>query len=252
MCRLLGVVAQSPAPLAALLDGDLEQFLGLAADHADGWGVGYAEEAGRIVVLKEAVRADISDMLRPAVKRCVTDLALLHLRLASLNLPVTAANTHPFGDSWCAFAHNGYFTPASALDATLGADGVAAVGGDTDSERYYTAIRRRIAEGADPAVAIAGAAAAIRELAAEWASLNCLLITGEALYAYADHDPDSEVVGRRGRDFFDLSYRIEPGRVVVASQGWPQPAGPWTRLPRRRVLEVTRRDLSVTVHPETC
>lgn len=65
-------------------------------------------------------------------------------------------------------------------------------------------------------------------------------------YAYADQDPDSEVSRRRGPDFFRLRYRTEKDRVV-ASSGVPQPDGDWSVLPYRRVLEIRRGDLRVSV-----
>jgi predicted glutamine amidotransferase len=248
MCRLLGVAGASAAPLAELLDDSLAPFLALAAEHDDGWGIGYVDSADGVVLAKEADRADLSDTCRSLIEETVTDLAIVHLRLASPQLAVGTANSHPFGDASCAFAHNGHFVPADALHSILGHGLIAAAEGDTDSERFYLAVRQRIDDGTAPAVALAGAAADIRALAAEWVSLNCLLITPQAIYAYADHDPDSEVIERRGPGFFDLSYLVEPGRIVIASTGWPQPSERWTRLPERRVLEVTRHDLHVTVH----
>lgn len=98
-----------------------------------------------------------------------------------------------------------------------------------------------------PVDALAGAAEDIRARAS-FASLNCLLLTDEALYAYADDDPGSEVSRRRGPDFFRLRYRVDGERVVVASSGVPQPDGAWRVLPYRRVLEVRRDDLGVRVH----
>lgn len=248
MCRLLGVAGANPVPLTWLLDDSLVPFLTLAAEHADGWGISYLDSADSVVLVKEAARADLSDKFRSLIEQTTTDLAMIHLRMASPQLAVSTANTQPFGGASCAFAHNGYFAPVSALDSTLGVSVIAAADGDTDSERFYLAIRQRIDDGAAPAVAIAGAAADIRALAAEWVSLNCLLVTPQTIYAYADHDPDSEVIGRRGPDFFDLSYLVEPGRVVIASEGWPHPTERWTRLPERKVLEVNRHDLIITVH----
>lgn len=74
------------------------------------------------------------------------------------------------------------------------------------------------------------------------------MLTREALYAYCDHDPASEVIGRRGPDFFDLRYRAEADQVVVSSTGWPQPEADWTRLESRSVLRISRRDLSISIY----
>jgi predicted glutamine amidotransferase len=248
MCRLLGVVAERPAPLPELLANELDPFIELACEHGDGWGISYLAPHGRIVTVKEPASALKSTTFRPLVARIVTSAAIVHLRMGSPGHEVALANTHPFGDADCGFAHNGYFIPPSALDGTLGGS-LAEAQGDTDSERYYLAVRRRIDAGAGPATAIAAAAADIRALATGWASTNCLLLTPDALYAYADHSADSEVIRRRGPDFFDLHTMTEPGRSVVASVGWPQPADRWRRLPDRQVLEINR-DLTLTMHDE--
>ena len=48
-----------------------------------------------------------------------SDLGLVHLRRATLGLPVRAENTHPFTDGRLAFAHNGSISPPPALDVLL-------------------------------------------------------------------------------------------------------------------------------------
>jgi predicted glutamine amidotransferase len=247
VCRLLGVVASRRDPLPKLLADDLAPFVDLACEHPDGWGISHIDHADRVVIGKGRGRADKSGRFGRLVAGAVTDAAMLHLRLASDKMPVTSANTHPFGDARGAFAHNGYFAPADAPDATLG-PGLTAAQGDTDSERFYLAIRRGIDSVMAPAKAISTAAAGIRARATKCVSLNCLFLTPSALYAYADHDPNSEVIQRRGPRFFDLSYRVEPGQIVVASEGWPQPADQWIRLPERQVLEIRRHDLRVIIH----
>jgi predicted glutamine amidotransferase len=245
MCRFLGVVAAQQAPLAELLAAELEPFIELAREHEDGWGISYLDSRGRVATAKEPVSALESMIFGPLMERVISNAAILHLRLGSPGLVATPANTHPFGSVHCGFAHNGHFTPASALDETLG-ESLAMVKGGTDSERFYLAVRRRIDAGIAPAAAIAAAGADIRALAS-WNSTNCLLLMPGALYASADHNPRSEVIGRRGRDYFDIRCLTEPGRVVVASTGWPQQAGRWERLPDRRVLEIGL-DLTATLH----
>jgi predicted glutamine amidotransferase len=248
MCRLLGVVAARPAPLSELLAAELEPFAELACEHNDGWGISYLNPYGQVVTAKEPVSAQQSATFRLLVQRVVTNAAILHLRLGTPGHVARMVNTHPFGSIHCAFAHNGQFTPTGALDGTLGKD-LTAVRGDTDSERFYLAVRHRIDIGIPPTAAITAAAADIRILAAGWESANCLFLTPRALYVYADHSTDSEVIKRRGPGFFDMRCLTEPHRVVVASTGWPQPPDRWQRLHERRVLEVGL-DLTLTLHNE--
>jgi predicted glutamine amidotransferase len=247
-CRLLGVVAREPAPLKTLLTDDLPPFLGLACEHADGWGIASTTPTEKIAVVKEPVRADDSSRFDHVVTKVTTDAALLHLRMATPGHTVTVHNTHPFGDGTMAFAHNGAFSPSTCLDRTLGWGLLGTAEGDTDSERYYLAVRSRIDAGMAPPEAIMDAAEDIRSRTTDCAGLNCLLLTTDALYAYASHDPAAEVLGRRGPDFFTLNYRRRPQTVVVASTGWPQTPPRWATLPEGYVLEIRRDSLSTVIH----
>jgi len=248
MCRLLGVVADSPAPLPELLGGDLDPFVELAREHADGWGISFLDSGGQVVTAKEPTSALRSWVFRPLAERVVTSAAIVHLRMSSPGSLRILENTHPFGGPELAFVHNGQFDPAGVLDAGPDAN-TADAKGDTDSERYYLAVRDLTLLGSAPPDAITGAAGLVRSRAASWESTNCLLLTPAGLCAYADHSANSAVIRRRGPDFFDLRYRTEPGRAVVASTGWTRPGVSWARLPDRRVLEIGR-DLMLTVHDE--
>ena len=244
MCRLLGMVSRMPARLAGTLAGVLEPFTELSCEHPDGWGVASWQD-GRIDVVKDVVPARSSARYAEAVG-VVTDAAVLHLRKASPGLPVEPRNTHPFVAGSIAFAHNGYFTPVDAVDELIDADLLAAAGGTTDSERYFRRILTRL-RGEDPMTAIALAAADIRARTS-FGSLNCQLLTEDALYAYADEDPESEVSRRRGPDFFRMRYHAGPDRVVIASSGLGE-LPDWSVLPYRQVLRIDRANLDVRTYP---
>ncbi|GHB68430.1 class II glutamine amidotransferase [Streptomyces viridiviolaceus] len=249
MCRLIGAVSPQPTTTRDLFAEDLQPFLALADEHDDGWGMAVRVPNHTVEVVKEPERAHDGLRLRSLLDTSTTDAALLHVRMASPGFPVTMANTHPFGDKSSAFAHNGDFSPAGALDEVIGADLLAAAEGQTDSERYYLAVRRRMDDGLGPVKALMQAADDIRSLADRLASLNCLLLTPHGLYAYTEHDPASEVIGRRGPGYFGLHYRTtEDGRTVVASTGWPHPAPQWDVLPERHVLELKPGTGAPTVH----
>jgi predicted glutamine amidotransferase len=239
MCRFLGVVSARPRPLAELLADELDPFLELACEHRDGWGASYIDARGDVVTIKEPCSALQSTALRSLVTDGVTSAAILHLRMASPELALTSANTHPFGDCRLGFAHNGEFSPVTVLDPMLGPAAVGAAG-DTDSERYYLGVRHAMDAGLTPVGAVTGVAAEIQALASEWESLNCLLLTPRALYAYSRSNPGSRVRRRRGADFFDLRYLTGPDRVVVASVGWPATSPAWHPLPEGLILEIGR------------
>ncbi|MEU3186712.1 class II glutamine amidotransferase [Streptomyces sp. NPDC006923] len=240
MCRLLGVVAGEPAPVSDLLSDDLDPFLALACEHSHGWGFAFRSRGGAVESVKEPASAERSTRLRPLLTSCTTDAALLHLRMASEGFPVTMANTHPFGDAETAFAHNGDFTPYTSLDGVIGPELLTLAEGDTDSERFSLAVRRRMNDGLSPAKALIQTADDLRSLTTGFASLNCLLLTPTALLAYTEHDAGSEVIQRRGAGYFGLHYRQHGNRTVVASTGWPHPEPEWTTLPERHVLEIAR------------
>ncbi|MFI5679922.1 class II glutamine amidotransferase [Streptomyces cellulosae] len=248
MCRLLGVVTREPVPLKESLAEDLAPFLAMACEHCDGWGIASVTPDATVASVKEPVRADTSDRFERTVSELTTDAALLHLRMASPQFPVVLGNTHPFGDQRMAFAHNGDFSPADCLDPVIGGELLTTAEGDTDSERFYLGIRLRIDDGMEPPKAMAAAAADIRALAPGFASLNCLLLTPDALYAYTSHDPHSDVIRRRGAGYFALSYRTDADAVVIASTGWSQNPPTWSALPEGHVLEVRRGDLATVVH----
>ncbi|BBA96913.1 hypothetical protein RVR_2432 [Actinacidiphila reveromycinica] len=239
MCRFIGVVADEPAPIDELIGDDLAPFLDLACEHGHGWGVAHRDPDGSVGIVKAPERGDTSPRLSRWLGTCVTDMAIVHLRLASPGLPAVPGNTHPFGDARSAFVHNGDYRPLDCLIGATDPSLLAAAEGQTDSERYYLAVRTRMDAGVQPAKAISQTAADVRMLATSCVALNCLLLTPDALYAYQENDPGSEVVERRGADYFDLRYREAGGVTLVASVGWPQPAPGWRRLPPRYVLKVT-------------
>ncbi|MFG2554713.1 class II glutamine amidotransferase [Streptomyces sp. NPDC048581] len=246
MCRLMGVVTRAPLPLTDALSDLAAPFTELSREHRDGWGIAaWPGQGTGLRIVKDTAPAADTRLWGTVLTGTLTDAALLHLRLASPDLPIVPGNTHPFTAGSLAFAHNGFFTPYDALDGLIDADLLARAAGSTDSERYFLRVLTLLGE-EDPADALAQAAADIRARAS-FASLNCLLLTEQALYAYSEEDPESEVSRRRGPDFFRLRYRADEDRVVVASSGVPQPDGDWHVLPYRRVLEIHRSSLRVSV-----
>ncbi|HWC82702.1 MAG TPA: hypothetical protein VG756_22345 [Pseudonocardiaceae bacterium] len=211
MCRLLGVISRVPVRLTGLLAAE--------GEHLDGWGVA-TWRAGELSVLRDVLAAQAS----VGGAGLVTDAALLQRR-----------DTPPFRAGAIAFAHHGFFAPATAVDELIDADLLADLLGDNDSERYFRCVLSRMRH-ADPIAAIARAAADIRARA-EPGGLDCLLLTQDALYAYADAETETE----------GLRYRVAEGRVVVASGGISGRAD-WRVLPAREVLEIRRADLRVSRH----
>jgi predicted glutamine amidotransferase len=243
MCRLLGWAGRRPTTLADLLgEDDLAAFTGLSALHGDGWGVARSTARG-VAVRKRPDAARTSARFDREARTRRTDLGLAHLRRATLGLSVGPANTHPFTDGRIAFAHNGSISPPSALDDLLLSRSLDRRRGTTDSERYFLAVAERLDAGATPEEALRTTADAIAGTA-RFSSLNCLLLTPEALYAFCRIHPDGPIEDD-DPEYYTLRYRASGDAVVVASSGWG--AG-WRDLADGDLLVVERHSLELTVH----
>jgi hypothetical protein len=102
-------------------------------------------------------------------------------------------------------------------------------------------------ESSEPVEALARTAERVAAVA-EVVSLNALLLTHEALYAFSCYD--EEVLRREGDDVDSYVLRFRPGRenVIVASSGWEQASPQWEALGNGTVLEIGRGDLRTKAH----
>lgn len=247
MCRLLGVVATAPAPIAQLVPDELPRFEALSTIHAHGWGVASHTTKGAIGVARVPERAGASAAWRDAVDGTPTDTALLHIRQASPGMPHTVVNTHPFHADGMAFAHNGHAEPSATLDALVAAAGAPSPAGDTDSERYFSLVRAA-ASGRSTDRALLEVAGRIAGIATA-TSLNALLLTADALLAIAWwHEPviRGAGYGEIDRDY-RLWYRVASDRVVVASAFVADDGPEWRELPHGHALTIERGTLRTRV-----
>ena len=249
MCRLLGWATTTATTLADLLGADdLAGFVELSAKHGDGWGVAHAEQ-DTLLVDKESAAARTSDRFAHRAHAHASDLALVHLRWATLGLPVVHDNVHPFTNGRLAFAHNGSIAPPSALEPLLDDQTRLQLRGDTDSERFFLAVLSRLLAGdtPDPDDDAVGRAyvETVRLIGQTVAcsSLNSMLLTPSRLFAICSYDPRAEI-GEDEPDYYRLRYRVTPASVVVASSGF---GTGWTDLHNGQLLSVDRRTLVLTV-----
>jgi predicted glutamine amidotransferase len=246
VCRLLAVVSTEPAPLSSTLQDVLPAFAALSSFHQDGWGVAArGASADDVRVAKAPERAGLDGGFGQAVSAMTTDAGLLHLRWASGDLEICQGNTHPFVHDGVAFAHNGSAEPVEAIWDLVDPDLREGLEGSTDSEAYFRAVLTAM-RSMDPAEALMTTAAELRARTTI-SGLNAMLLTQDALYAFADHDPQSAPSLKHGPDYFPIRYRREPGSVVVSSTGYEQPEPAWASLPQQHVLRVERGTLATTV-----
>jgi glutamine amidotransferase len=156
------------------------------------------------------------------------------------------------------FAHNGVIGDLPALEAELGAEAMATVKGETDSERFFALITREIAAGGgDAGRAIVRAARWVAEHLPVYA-LNITLISATELWALRYPDTHELHLLEREAGRGHLHHRATPGEVrvhsaelaerpavVVASEPMDDHPG-WRALASGELLHVDA-ELKVTV-----
>lgn len=251
MCRLLGVAGSSPERVAEVL-GASDGFCELSHKHADGWGVAW-HDAGGLRIVKGTLPAWQDPAYEPALAQVEGDAAIVHLRRASPGLPVVLENCHPFGEGVVAFEHHGQFRVTDRLRAFHAENGLRPLAGTTDSELYFALVLGFATRTGSWPAAIVEAAAFITS--DQWLddpsdnpeSLNCLLLTPDALYGYSQHEP-AKLKPDAPLDTYVLRIAQRDGVVELTSTHWDVAGA--EDLPQRCVVEVARGSLDVAVHPQ--
>lgn len=249
MCRLVGWVSREPLTLREVLGDDaVSRLLALATVHRDGWGAAWHSPDGALQVTRSPVAAYEDASFASLVDSLRVRAAAVHLRLGTPGFGHTVAENHPFTDGTWALLHNGAIAPRELIDALL-PPGVTAAG-STDSERWFLALRSRLADGvpvADAAGEVIQAASAARLHASSW---NSLLLGPAALHVINHHDlawvpHDVQLWPELYHDravqwppYFDLRMRQAGGVTTVLSSGIVDDTTGWTLLPNETVLTV--------------
>ena len=182
MCRLFGMTAAPHRDRATFWLLDAEDGLAVQSrGEPDGTGLGAFDEHGLPVVSKQEIAAYEDLAFAREARELASTTFVAHIRYASTG-PVALNNTHPFCQQGRLLAHNGVIGDLERLERELG-EQRALVYGDTDSERFFALVTRRIAQ-CDGDVT-AGLTAAARFAASELPlyALNIVLITSTELWA---------------------------------------------------------------------
>jgi glutamine amidotransferase len=260
MCRLFGMSGGRERVRATfwLLEAP-DSLAQESRGNPDGTGLGYYDEQGQPVVLKQALAAYEDQQFAQEAREISSKTFISHVRHAS-GSPVTLRNTHPFVQDGRLFAHNGVIEDLPVLERELG-PAMSMVGGETDSERYFALITREIARTGDVAEGIVSATTWIAEHLPVFA-LNCVLITESDVWAlrYPDvhelHLLEREAGGSsRGRHLELASARgsvrvrssdmARRPAVIIASEMMDEHPG-WRALRSGELVHVDP-DLKVTV-----
>ncbi|MHC4989449.1 MAG: class II glutamine amidotransferase [Planctomycetota bacterium] len=152
MCRLYGFRANEPTKVEctlvyaqnALMMQSRADLRGVS--HADGWGIGYYENASPRLERRETAAYEDAHFSLTA-ERIYASTVVGHVRLATVGA-TSIDNTHPFTRGVWIFAHNGTVTAFDAvkprLDAETDRDLLAARRGTTDSEATFSWLLTRM------------------------------------------------------------------------------------------------------------
>src|SRR3954454_19445750 len=177
MCRLFGMVTGARPARATFWLIDAPDSL-TAQSHAqpDGTGLGWFDDDGIPWVDKAAIAAWEDAAFALEAREISAANFLAHVRFASTG-GLRPENTHPFVQHGRMLGHNGVIEGLDMLERELG-DYRELVQGDTDSERFFALVSKRVDEH-DGNVG-AGLAAAAQWVARELPlyALNVLLAAG--------------------------------------------------------------------------
>ena len=247
MCRLFGMLAPEPVTAWFWLLSAPDSMLDQSYRNPDGTGLAHYV-GSEPVVYKHPIAAYEDREFFAEARQVHSHLFLTHVRHATRGEP-RLENTQPFTPGSLIFAHNGTIDGLEDLPDSSGL-----ILGDTDSERYFALLRRRIREASDTLTGIRQAVHWIKENCT-YTSLNFLLADGDSLYAL--RLPSKEGLFLRHleaeEDFRGLSSygtrtegRYSLGAVLFASEVL-DPSPSWSEL-KPSTLTVARRDLRLEVH----
>jgi glutamine amidotransferase len=199
MCRVFGCVAAEPVSIRHELLEAENPMVRQSEDHDSGWGMAvYRRTDGADPQLVRFPQAAFQDNGFPGVTDTRGRIFNVHVRRATMG-GLTPENTHPFVLGNYSYCHNGTIVRYPRLAEP----GVSATTGDTDSEHFFNFLMRDYDPG-DPVESLRRAVVGTIERS-PFSGLNFLFSDGERLYAY-----------RLG--IFELHWRAEPGRLLVASE----------------------------------
>jgi predicted glutamine amidotransferase len=236
MCRLLGYSSPTPTTFTQVVGSNFNQFVSLANDHCDGWGIATTNNH-KADLYKEPVAATKSAHFKEQLEKHKSNAALLHLRWATEGMPVNESNTHPFTYQDITFIHNGSITPPTALDQLIDKKYLSLAKGTTDSERYFLYLLTQIEKHGF----IDGVKAGLSYIKnnCTYSSINMMIINDTTFMAACIYNQD-KIPDRfkSSPDYYHLKYTTHDGQVVVASSGWNQEG--WEEIPNGSVLVVDR------------
>jgi predicted glutamine amidotransferase len=236
MCRLLGYSSATPTTFSEVVGSNFNQFVKLADDHCDGWGIATANNH-KAYLYKEPVAATKSEHFKEQLEKHKSKAALLHLRWATEGMPINAANTHPFTYQDITFIHNGSITPPDCLDPLIDKKYLQLAKGNTDSELYFLYLLTKIEKHGF----IDGVKNGLSYIKnnCTYSSINMMIQNDHSFIAACVYNQDKIPDRFKDQsDYYHLKYTTKNNQVVVASSGWNQEG--WHEIPNGSMLVVNR------------
>jgi predicted glutamine amidotransferase len=256
MCRLFGMTAGEARVRATFWLLDAPDSVEVQSHrNVDGSGIGFFDAAGAPVVDKQPEPAYRDEEFLHEALNAESSTFIAHVRWATAG-GRTVLNTHPFVMNGRIMAHNGGFGELPRLEAELGSYADLVLG-DTDSERYFALITKRIDEhGGDVGAGITAAAgwiaanlpvSALNTIVAAPGELWALRYPGQHALHILQRPGGSGPAGNEGLYIRSTTSSVrvpdEAASVVVASEEMDGESG-WRMLAPGELVHV-RPDLSV-------
>ncbi|MBN1529609.1 MAG: class II glutamine amidotransferase [Thermoleophilaceae bacterium] len=199
MCRVFGCVAAEPVSIRHELLEAENPMVRQSEDHDSGWGMAvYRRTDGADPQLVRFPQAAFQDDGFLEATEARGRIFNVHVRRATMG-GLSPENTHPFVLGNYSYCHNGTIMRYPRLVEP----GVPPAAGHTDSEHFFNFLMRAYDPG-DPVASLRRAVVTTIERS-PFSGLNFLFSDGERLYAYK-------------LGIFELHWRAEPGRLLVASE----------------------------------
>lgn len=228
MCRFLGYTGAPTTleslllapPLSLLVQSYAPRHQAVGRFNGDGWGVGWYDSRRPQPARYRTPQPMWSDASFASMAGVIeSSTVVAAVRNASVGMPVSETNSHPFTDGTWLFTHNGVVdgftgTLGVELRRDLSAERAAGITGSTDSEVVFAMVLDRLAEGSAPGDALAAVRAEV--LARTTGRLNLLLARPGELYATRQGDSLWTRQDERGTVVSSEPLDEEPGWSEVA------------------------------------
>ncbi|MFC7394084.1 class II glutamine amidotransferase [Scopulibacillus cellulosilyticus] len=240
---MLGLVTKGRSKKIDVINESIKDFNDLSHIHSDGWGVAWFEED--MIKNKKAPECAVSSRLYCDTLHSIkSDILMTHLRKADPGMPNLLQNSHPFvyKSMGIAFMHNGLIHDKEELRRLIPESIQNYIKGDTDSELFFWYIVSIAKlEKSNSWEDILKSALVSLHKHISFSSLNCCLITKEALYMICDFNPESSQA-LQNPGYYEIYYSISPESVIVSSSGWDIP-GRVYQLGNRKIITIKRHTL---------